>query len=89
MVATDLECAPGSGRPNVNNKTFEIVVKGRLSPALVGAIEGFEVSRFEGGRTYLVGTVPDQARLHSLIDVIGSLNIELVSVNPLPEHQSH
>ncbi|MCU1476447.1 MAG: hypothetical protein JWQ64_1140 [Subtercola sp.] len=63
---------------------FEIVVKGTLSPPLVDAIDGFEVSRVENGLTYLVGWVPDQARLHSLIDALGNLTIELVSVNPLP-----
>ena len=63
-------------------ETFEIVVKGRLSPTLVAALEGFEVSRCDGGLTHLVGWVPDQARLHSLLQLLRDLNIELASVNP-------
>ncbi len=64
-------------------ETFEIVVKGRLSPTLVAALDGFEVSRCERGMTHLVGWVPDQARLHSLLELLRDLNIELASVNPV------
>jgi hypothetical protein len=53
--------------------TFEVVVRGRLSPTLVTALKGFDVSRCTDGLTHLVGPVPDQ----------GQLNIELVSVNPV------
>jgi hypothetical protein len=65
---------------------FEIVVKGRLSPTLIAAIEGFEVSRCDHGASHLVGWVTDQAHLHSTLELLRDLNIELVSVNPkLPE----
>ena len=47
---------------------FEIVVKGRLSPTLVAALDGFEVSRCDDGMTHLVGWVPDQAGLHGLLE---------------------
>ena len=57
-------------------------MKGRLSPTLIAAIDGFEVSRCEGGETRLVGWVPDQARLHGTLERLRDLNIELVSVNP-------
>jgi hypothetical protein len=66
----------------LNAERFEIVVKGRLSPTLTAAIDGFEVSRCEYGETHLVGWVPDQARLHSTLELLRDLNIELVSVNP-------
>jgi hypothetical protein len=62
---------------------FDIVVRGRLSPALIAAIDGFEVSRCDGGLTHLVGWVADQARLHGTFELLRDLNIELVSVNPL------
>jgi hypothetical protein len=35
--------------------SFEIVVKGRLSPTLSAAIEGFELSRCDQGISHLVG----------------------------------
>lgn len=66
------------------SSVFEIVVKGRLSPTLIAAIGGFEVSRCDHGETHLVGWVPDQARLHSTLELLRDLNIELVSVNPKP-----
>jgi hypothetical protein len=66
----------------LNAERFEIVVKGRLSPTLIAAIDGFEVSRCDLGLTHLVGWVPDQARLHSTLEMLRDLNIELVSVNP-------
>ena len=70
------------GRVPLNAERFEIVVKGRLSPTLIAAIDGFEVSRCDHGETHLVGWVPDQARLHSTLELLRDLNIELVSVNP-------
>ena len=64
---------------------FEIVVKGRLSPSLLLAIDGFEVMHCTGGLTHLVGFVTNQAALHSLFEFLRDLNIELVSVNPVTE----
>ena len=77
QILTTTERAP------LNAGSFELVVKGRLSPTLIAAMEGFEVSRCELGLTHLVGWVPDQARLHSVLELLRDLNIELVSVNPM------
>jgi hypothetical protein len=63
--------------------TFEVVVRGRLSPALATALGGFDVSHCADGLTHLVGPVPDQAKIHGLLGILGDLNIELVSVNPV------
>jgi hypothetical protein len=46
-------------------------------------MKGFDVSRCADGLTHLVGPVPDQAKIHGLLGVLGDLNIELVSVNPV------
>ena len=64
-------------------------MRGRLSPTLIAAIDGFEVTRCDLGLTHLVGWVPDQARLHGTLEMLRDLNIELVSVNPMesPEFQ--
>jgi len=74
-------------RAALNAGSFEIVVKGRLSPTLIAAMDGFEVSRCDLGLTHLVGWVPDQARLHSALERLRDLNIELVSVNPVESPQ--
>jgi hypothetical protein len=78
-------------RVALNAGSFEIVVKGRLSPTLIAAMDGFEVSRCDLGLTHLVGWVPDQSRLHGTLERLRDLNIELVSVNPMesPELQTH
>ena len=65
--------------------TFEIVVATVLSPALVAAFDGFTVSRVDGGATYLVGWVDDQARLNGLLERMADLTIELVSVNRISD----
>lgn len=62
---------------------FEIVVRGRLSPALAAAFDGFDVSHCTDGLTHLVGPVPDQAKIHALFQILSDFNIELVSVNPV------
>jgi hypothetical protein len=65
--------------------TFEIVVTGTLSPALVTAFDGFTVSRADNGETHLMGWIDDQARLNGLLELLADLTIELVSVNRLPD----
>ncbi len=62
-------------------QAYEIVVKGRLTQTLMSAFDGFEVSHYEHQRTHLVGWVPDQARLHSVLTVLRDLNLELESVS--------
>ena len=69
----------------MSTRSYEIQVKGTLSPTLLAAIEGFEVSHVKEGRTTLVGWVPDQTRLFSTLEVLRDLNIELVSLNPGPD----
>jgi hypothetical protein len=72
----------------LNAGSFEIVIRGRLSPTLTAAMDGFDVSRYDKGLTHLVGWVPDQARLHGTLEMLRDLNIELVSVNPKPSPES-
>lgn len=75
-----------SAGPSIGNETplsaerFEIVVKGKLSPSVVVAMVGFEVSEESQGVTRLVGWVPDQTRLLSVLVTLRDLNIELKSV---------
>jgi len=65
----------------VHTEVFEIVVKGTLSLPLIEALEGFTVTRVEDGNTYLLGEVPDQARLQGVLAMLADLTVELISVN--------
>jgi hypothetical protein len=67
----------------VTIESFEIVIKGTLSPPVAAAFSGFAVTRIERGRTHLVGPIQDQAGLRGLLETLGGLNIELISVNPV------
>ena len=67
--------------------TYNVIVRGRLSPGLIAALEGFEAADFDRGLTLLVGVVPDQDVLHRLFRVLRDLNIELVSVNRVSENR--
>jgi hypothetical protein len=61
----------------------ELVVRGRLSPELVMALDGFDVETNDDGLTRIVGSVADQARLFGILDMLDDLHIEVVSVNPV------
>jgi hypothetical protein len=62
--------------------SFEVVVKGRLSDALIRGT-GTELVNCEGGLSRLIAPGFDQLRLHTLFELFQDLNIELVSVNSL------
>ena len=62
--------------------TFKVVVRGRLSPAVLAAFGEFWATHVDRGLTHLVGHVSDQAGLYRLFGLLRDLNIELVSVNP-------
>jgi hypothetical protein len=61
--------------------TYRIVVRGELSPRYVPAFEGMSLATGDG-QTAIVGPVTDQAHLHGLLNRVGDLGLELISVNP-------
>ena len=63
-------------------RRYQIVVVGELSRRFAAAFEGMTV-RCLGGQTAITGMVVDQAQLHGLLDRVGELGLELVSVNPI------
>ena len=67
----------------MNPQVVCILLRGRLGPALIAALDGFEVSTTGDGCTSVVGAVPDQARLLGLLEMFDELHIEVVSVNPV------
>lgn len=64
-------------------RTFEVIVRARLSAALLAAFGDFEPAHVDGGLTRLVGHGADQDALFRLFRLLQDLNIELVSVNPV------
>jgi hypothetical protein len=60
---------------------YQIVVRGELSQRYVPAFEGMTLA-IGDGRTAITGPVVDQAHLHGLLNRVGDLGLELVSVNP-------
>lgn len=57
-----------------------MVVRGRLGPRLVTALEGFDVVEVVGDCTRLRGWIEDQSALHARLTILADLRIELVSV---------
>jgi len=64
-------------------QTISIVVRGRIGPDLVAALDGFEIKTDAPGVTRIVGRVPDQAKIFGLLAMFESLHIEVVSLNPV------
>jgi hypothetical protein len=75
-----LNRSPGSVRPT----SYQIVVRGELSQRFSTVFEGMTLLAGDG-QTVIVGAVADQAHLHGLLDRVGELGLELVSVNPTSE----
>ena len=61
----------------------EIHIKGRLSDSVLAAFEGLTAT-VQPVETVLHGPVQDQSSLHSLLDRIQSLGLELVEIRQVP-----
>jgi hypothetical protein len=59
--------------------TYEVRIRGRLSPRLRAAFEGLEIAEIPV-QTALYGVIADQAALRGLLDQIQSYGLELVEV---------
>jgi hypothetical protein len=66
---------------------YQIVVRGELSKRYLPAFEGMNLAAGDG-RTAITGPVVDQAQLQGLLNRVGDLGLELISVNPTPEPAS-
>jgi hypothetical protein len=67
-------------RGAVRPTSYCIVVRGELSQRFSNAFDGMTLVA-GAGQTAITGPVVDQAHLHGLIDRVGELGLELVSVN--------
>jgi len=69
----------------VTSVRYEIVVRGPVGTQVVQELEGFEVSWSRDGFTMLQGLVPDQSRLHAVLDRIAGFGLEVTSAMPVGE----
>jgi hypothetical protein len=63
---------------------YRIVVRGELTPPLVGALESMSVA-VEDGASVLTGELVDQCQLRGALSFLHDLGVEIVSVNPVDE----
>jgi hypothetical protein len=63
-------------------RTYRIVVRSELGERFAAAFEGMEVTSTEG-QTIISGRVVDQSHLHGILDRVGALGLDLVSVEPV------
>ena len=61
---------------------YRIVVTGELSDRFASAFDGMTL-QCSGGQTTITGMVLDQSQLHGLLDRVGELALDLVSVNAI------
>lgn len=60
---------------------YEIRIQGHLHERREEQFEGLRVIRCDDGTTTLVGALPDQTALHSILLRIRNMNLKLISVN--------
>jgi hypothetical protein len=65
---------------------FEIHVKGHLDDSWSDWLEDLEVKLFDNGEMILSGHVGDQAALMGLLNKLYGLNLTLLSVNEIKNH---
>src|SRR5215216_2285655 len=63
---------------------YQIVVAGELSCRFAPAFDGMTV-QCNAGQTEITGMVVDQSHLHGLLNRVGELGLDLVSVNAIVE----
>jgi hypothetical protein len=65
----------------MSDHEIEVVVRGPLSPSLLAALDEYAVDTDANGLTTIAGRIVDQSQLLGLIEMLGSLNVEVISVN--------
>ena len=62
---------------------FEIKIQGHLDTRWYEWFYGMTITHERDGTTTLRGPLPDQAVLHSVLDRIRDMNLQLISVNKI------
>ena len=64
--------------------TYEIRLRGHLSPQWTHWFEGMTITLEEQGDTLLIGPVADQAALHGLLRKVRDVGLPLLALNIVP-----
>ncbi len=64
-------------------QVYEIRVKGHLDESWTDWLNGLAIHHEPGGDLLLNGSLPDQAALHGVLNRLGDLGVQLISVNPV------
>lgn len=64
----------------------KILIQGHLAKQWENSFEGMKIS-YAGDNTILSGNIKDEAHLHGVLNIIRDLNIKLISVNPVENHE--
>lgn len=67
----------------MDSRVVEVIVRGRLGPDIVAALPEFRIDTDADGLTWIVGAIPDQAKLLGILEMFDALHIDVVSVNPV------
>jgi hypothetical protein len=67
-------------------EVYEIRIRGHLSEKFDEWFNGMTITRELDGTTTILGELPDQTALHSILFKIRNMNIGLISVNTI-EHE--
>jgi hypothetical protein len=63
------------------SENYEIKIQGHLDPEWSEWFYGMAITHERAGTTTLRGPLPDQTVLHSVLDRIRDMNLQLISVN--------
>ncbi len=77
-----------SGERDCEPEIYEIRFQGHLHKRRVELFENLTITRESDGTTTLIGPLPDQTALHSVLLRIRNMNLKLISVRqfePSPE----
>ena len=68
--------------------SYQIRLKGNLSPQWATYFDGFTLTNSENGEALLTGVITDQAALHGVLAKIRDLGLPLLSVNTIANEQA-
>jgi hypothetical protein len=70
------------------SSSYQIRLKGHLSPQWATFFDGFTLTNSENGEALLTGVIRDQAALHGVLAKICDLGLPLLSVNHIANEQA-